>query len=357
MPTRTTAPLGSPCWADLWTSDVEGSRRFYGELFGWESDDPDPQFGGYFIFNLNGVQIAGGMGDMGEDMRANDTWKVYFNTDNIEKTVEAADGERRSDRLGCDGRRRSRYPGGAPRPERRGARYVGAQVLSGIHRPQRARRAELVRIDDPRLRRERSPSTAPSTAGRPTSWAIRTSSATRLFGTPTVRERSLGSWTRRRSSPKACRPTGGSTGRWTTSTPPLAPSPVSAAPSSCRPRTRRTDGSPRWRIRRVRRSTCAGRLARTRRALLPEATRFEGCRRRLGSRAKREARKLKEVSKRVSAPGRLTVSISRADNMLWVDRAGSPQGRSCGPEEGATEQRRRAAGVVQGRATRPGARR
>jgi predicted enzyme related to lactoylglutathione lyase len=90
MPTRTTAPLGSPCWADLWTSDVEGSRRFYGELFGWRSDDPDPQFGGYFIFNLNGVQIAGGMGDMGEDMPADNTWKVYFNTDNIEKTLGAA---------------------------------------------------------------------------------------------------------------------------------------------------------------------------------------------------------------------------------------------------------------------------
>ena len=31
MPTRDHAPDGSPCWADLWTSDVEGSRRFYGE--------------------------------------------------------------------------------------------------------------------------------------------------------------------------------------------------------------------------------------------------------------------------------------------------------------------------------------
>ncbi len=89
MPIRTTAPLGSPCWADLWTSDVEGSRRFYGELFGWEADEPDPQFGGYFIFNLDGVQIAGGMGDMG-DMRADNAWKVYFNTDDIEKTVESA---------------------------------------------------------------------------------------------------------------------------------------------------------------------------------------------------------------------------------------------------------------------------
>ena len=26
MSTRTKAPLGSPCWVDLWTSDVEGSR-------------------------------------------------------------------------------------------------------------------------------------------------------------------------------------------------------------------------------------------------------------------------------------------------------------------------------------------
>jgi uncharacterized protein len=91
MPTRTTAPLGAPCWADLWTSDVEGSRRFYGELFGWGADEPDPQFGGYFTFNLDGVPIAGCMGDMGE-MRADDAWKVYFNTDDIEKTVESAKG-------------------------------------------------------------------------------------------------------------------------------------------------------------------------------------------------------------------------------------------------------------------------
>ncbi len=90
MVTRNTAPLGAPCWADLWTSDVEGSRRFYGELFGWEAAEPDPQFGGYFIFSRNGVQIAGGMGDMG-DMRANNTWSVYFNTDNITKTLEAAE--------------------------------------------------------------------------------------------------------------------------------------------------------------------------------------------------------------------------------------------------------------------------
>jgi uncharacterized protein len=89
MPTRDRAPLGSPCWADLWTSDVEGSRRFYPALFGWEAQEPSPEFGGYFMFTRDGVPTAGAMGDMG-DMRANDTWKIYLTTDDITKTVEAA---------------------------------------------------------------------------------------------------------------------------------------------------------------------------------------------------------------------------------------------------------------------------
>jgi hypothetical protein len=90
MPTRDSAPIGSPCWVDLWTSDIEGSRAFYAQLFGWEAAPPDPQFGGYFIFTRDGVDIAGCMGDMGDDMPANDTWKVYLATDDIAKTVEAA---------------------------------------------------------------------------------------------------------------------------------------------------------------------------------------------------------------------------------------------------------------------------
>ncbi len=90
MPTRDSAPIGSPCWADLWTSDVEGSRSFYSELFGWEAQEPSPEFGGYFMFTRNGIPTAGGMGDMG-DMPANDSWTVYLSTNDIAKTVEAAD--------------------------------------------------------------------------------------------------------------------------------------------------------------------------------------------------------------------------------------------------------------------------
>ena len=90
MTTRDSAPLGSPCWADLWTSDVEGSRRFYSDLFGWEAQAPSPEFGGYFMFTRDGVPVAGGMGDMG-DMPADNTWKIYLNTDDIDKTLKAAE--------------------------------------------------------------------------------------------------------------------------------------------------------------------------------------------------------------------------------------------------------------------------
>jgi len=90
MTTRTTAPVGAPCWADLWTSDVEGSRRFYGELLGWEAAEPSAEFGGYFMFDRDGVPVAGGMGDM-PDNPAKNVWSVYLATDDIARTVAAAE--------------------------------------------------------------------------------------------------------------------------------------------------------------------------------------------------------------------------------------------------------------------------
>lgn len=90
MPYRATAPAGAPCWADLWTSDVEGSRRFYAELFGWEAQAPSPEFGGYFMFTRDGVPVAGAMGDMG-GMPADDSWKVYLATDDVARTVREAE--------------------------------------------------------------------------------------------------------------------------------------------------------------------------------------------------------------------------------------------------------------------------
>jgi hypothetical protein len=89
MTTRTIAPVGAPCWADLWTSDVEGSRRFYSELFGWEAGEPSPEFGGYFMFNRDGAPVAGAMGDM-PDNPAQNVWTIYLATDDIAGVLAAA---------------------------------------------------------------------------------------------------------------------------------------------------------------------------------------------------------------------------------------------------------------------------
>lgn len=89
MSIRERAPAGAPCWADLWTTDVEGSRRFYGELFGWEPLEPSPEFGGYWMFDRGDAPTAGGMGSMG-DMTADDTWKPYFCTRDMDVTLRKA---------------------------------------------------------------------------------------------------------------------------------------------------------------------------------------------------------------------------------------------------------------------------
>ena len=89
MTIRPVAPPGAPCWVDLWTSDVEGSRHFYAELFGWRAEEPSPEFGGYFMFTRAGIPIAGAMGEMGETP-ADNTWKPYFASDDIERTLQLA---------------------------------------------------------------------------------------------------------------------------------------------------------------------------------------------------------------------------------------------------------------------------
>ena len=76
MTKRHAAPLGAPCWVDLWTSDIEGSRELDAGLFGRQAGEPRADHGGYFRFTRAGIPIAGAMGDMGE-ARADNTWKPF----------------------------------------------------------------------------------------------------------------------------------------------------------------------------------------------------------------------------------------------------------------------------------------
>ena len=53
---------GAPCSMDLSTSDTAAVRSFYTGLFGWTAEEPQEEFGGYFMFNgVGGQPVAGCM--------------------------------------------------------------------------------------------------------------------------------------------------------------------------------------------------------------------------------------------------------------------------------------------------------
>jgi predicted enzyme related to lactoylglutathione lyase len=89
VPKRDQAPVGTPCWIDLFTSQPEQSRAFYAELFGWTIDDPGEQYGGYMNFLKDGVLVAGSMRNDGES-GAPDAWTVYLATEDAKETVDLA---------------------------------------------------------------------------------------------------------------------------------------------------------------------------------------------------------------------------------------------------------------------------
>jgi uncharacterized protein len=79
---------GAPCWIDLNASDTRRAEDFYTGLFGWTADEPNPEFGGYFMFKHAGVPVAGCMPAMPGGIP--DVWSVYLTSDDAQKTVEAA---------------------------------------------------------------------------------------------------------------------------------------------------------------------------------------------------------------------------------------------------------------------------
>lgn len=59
MPEISEYAPGTPSWVDLGSPDIEASKAFYGGLFGWGAMDGGPDAGGYNIFTLRGLPVAG----------------------------------------------------------------------------------------------------------------------------------------------------------------------------------------------------------------------------------------------------------------------------------------------------------
>lgn len=77
---------GTPCWVDLMSPDLDGSRAFYGAFFGWEFEIGGAEFGGYTMCKLRDRFVAG----LGPIMQAGHptVWTTYLATDDIRATAD-----------------------------------------------------------------------------------------------------------------------------------------------------------------------------------------------------------------------------------------------------------------------------
>jgi uncharacterized protein len=89
MATRDAAPLGAPCWIDLFSSDPARAEQFYGRLFGWTAEATGEEFGGYVNFRLGDALIAGMMRNDGS-AGTPDVWSTYLAVADAKATTEGA---------------------------------------------------------------------------------------------------------------------------------------------------------------------------------------------------------------------------------------------------------------------------
>lgn len=80
---------GTPCWVDLYTSDLDKAKAFYQGLFGWTFEGGGPEFGGYITAHSGGHPVVGVMANTGAE-GSPDGWTTYISSSQIETHVAAA---------------------------------------------------------------------------------------------------------------------------------------------------------------------------------------------------------------------------------------------------------------------------
>ncbi len=86
---------GAFCWNELTTRDPDGSKRFYGDVFGWQSTSMEYAGVQYVVWHLPGTapssdnSVAGMMPMVGDQWPADlpPHWMVYFAADDVDATA------------------------------------------------------------------------------------------------------------------------------------------------------------------------------------------------------------------------------------------------------------------------------
>ncbi|MFE6779845.1 VOC family protein [Streptomyces sp. NPDC057702] len=82
----TAYPEGTPCWADAMFADLDGAKRFYGDVLGWTFGERATEFGAYTQAYADGQAVAAVVPPMPGDP-AHSAWCLYFASDDAEATA------------------------------------------------------------------------------------------------------------------------------------------------------------------------------------------------------------------------------------------------------------------------------
>ncbi len=91
MPLFDSYPAGTPCWIDLMSPDVDASKAFYSQVFGWEAQDEFDDDGNRIYTQFKqGDNIVAGLGGQPPDMDGMPAiWNSYIATDDVAATAAA----------------------------------------------------------------------------------------------------------------------------------------------------------------------------------------------------------------------------------------------------------------------------
>lgn len=91
------APQGEPqepgtvfSWDELWTTDIDAARRFYGDVIGWRANETDMGGAGvYTLFGIGDRDMAGGT-TIAEGMQMPPSWLTYLEAADLDGTLSRA---------------------------------------------------------------------------------------------------------------------------------------------------------------------------------------------------------------------------------------------------------------------------
>lgn len=79
---------GVPCWTDAMFTDVEGAKRFYGEVLGWTFAEASTEYGGYTQAFSDGKAVAAVVPPMPGQEEGPSAWCLYLRSSDVAATAE-----------------------------------------------------------------------------------------------------------------------------------------------------------------------------------------------------------------------------------------------------------------------------